>query len=202
MTDFFFATNKIGYYLLTVPKKLRYSITLGSLFCIIVLWFFFIYNPLKTNINATLHNLNHIQSLQASEEKNLAENIVLQEKVNNKQKKFLQAQNNLKKNYKSINEIIMIIFNIAHKTNLTVGSYSPQEEVDKFWYRNHSCKTEFQGTYSDILSFLEDLKKSSLFVYIHAMQIHKINASFLNLVCDFNFIQIKEDHEIKSNPQI
>jgi uncharacterized protein YhhL (DUF1145 family) len=127
--DFFFATSKFGYYLLRVPKKLRYFLSIASLAFIALLWFFLVYNPLHKKLNYLIQALNQLHVLQHSQEKIVLENNQIQEIINKKQKKFLNKQKTYK-NAKSINEIIMIIFDVASKAGLTVGLHMPQETID------------------------------------------------------------------------
>lgn len=193
MPDFFFATSKFGYYLLRVPKKLRYFLSIASLAFIALLWFFLVYNPLHKKLNYLIQALNQLHVLQHSQEKIVLENNQIQEIINKKQKKFLNKQKTYK-NAKSINEIIMIIFDVASKAGLTVGLHMPQETIDNNWYCINSCKTEFQGTFDSIMQFLESFKIVSPSIHIKKIQIHKIDDEFLNLICEFNSIQIKENH--------
>jgi hypothetical protein len=44
------------------------------------------------------------------------------------------------------------------------------------------------------MQFLESFKIVSPSIHIKKIQIHKIDDEFLNLICEFNSIQIKENH--------
>jgi Tfp pilus assembly protein PilO len=201
--DFFFRTSRISYYLLAIPKGLRSFFTLTLLLLIAILWFFFIYKPMNTTINYYVHSIDQLKTAHAMQEKTIAETTLIQQIICKKQKKLNQVTNAYKKYNSSINDSITLLFDLASKSNLTLCSHSPQDTIQSSWYLTHAFKTEFQGSFNNILNFLEALKKTALAFHMQTFHLYKNDNEVLNLTGTFNLIHLKEDlHEATNTSQI
>jgi hypothetical protein len=153
--------------------------------------------PLQTTINQCFTTIDTLNAAQDTEEKRGAENSTLQESVYKKQKKIIESSRLYKNNYKSINTMIMLIVDLATKSNISMSSHQPHTPVEHSWYITHSFKTEFQGPFASLVNFLEALKSQPT---INLSMVHLSKSDgIVSLVCDFNLIEIKKDcHEIPS----
>ncbi len=193
MADFFFRTTKFGYYLLIIPKNLRYVVTALTLIMLITTWFFFAYLPLQSGSNYYNVLINQLNAEQACESKKVEENLLLKQLLRKKKKEYQQSYQLYQKQYKSFHDTLVTIFNNATAAKLTIQSHIPLQNRHEDWYSIYSCKTDFKGNFSSLIMFLEHLTKNSALVQIPALTITKDREQNLITTCNFNFFAIKED---------
>ncbi len=195
MHDFFYRMNSRMVYLLSVPSRYRYFITILIAFFLGALWFFCLYRPLC----ASLKKYRHLHSVPMNRdalthEKNV-EYVALKKIVDAAESAYAKEINTVQS--PRILDVVNEIFNALARYNLTFCSYAPEGVFDEGLFIKHVLLFEIKGSFTALQQFFMAIEKSAYLLINDMIRLHKNMSDELSCTCKLTFLQLKKECDEK-----
>jgi Tfp pilus assembly protein PilO len=157
----------------SAPK--RYFASFMLMMVLIFFWYFLCFTTL-------VRFQNFYQQMLSEQRNKLQVYEALKKEYNERQQKIISHQQNLAILYnhqKTFEDRIAILFNVLHQNNLTLQNYSPAPLVQKKNYSKTAVFFVTDGSFEDIMQFLNDLSKATLLSVIQIISIQKLQKNVL-----------------------
>lgn len=177
------------YYGIKISSFTRYIITVITLLIFLMGWYFLVFNlcsRVEKNYEASISQLKIQLETQGTLQKEFAVHESKYEAYKQDLKKLFQQQ-------KSYDEYMSLIFDWIQKHDLILQSYAPSTKIKKPWYDKIPILYSVDGTFNNIVLFLESLGRCPLLLgNISTCSLQKLHNDKLRFTFCWNTLIIDE----------
>lgn len=165
----------------------RYIFSLLILLIIFFTWFILFYLPIKEKIN----NLENQINLNKNIIKKYQNKDLSSTELNNKYLNLIKAKEEILKNTNTSQETLDKFIKILNKNKLKVLELKPIKTVQKNFYTKEFYSFKTKGSFENIYSFFEELKKNKLNIKFKNLELTKKSKNTISLNTNLRLIKLK-----------